>query len=274
MATYTEITARRPARGEPRVTVEKHPLGWIVRVPDEPDGSPGSLRIDRVQALYREGSKAGMKWVEVTAAAMLRAEEADRGVPPAGWAFALLTRSFGDGVRWRDEIEARIPADLDPVQRWIRGRDYGRSAGNLAFALSGKRHPTDAHILQGGDITAVPSDAEEFGRCLSLLRAAPYLLERLPGMVGPDTAWGPIVAMWAALEAAMDAGEPKRVDAALRVLAETRKTGKRVTMEGEGWTAEFPAALFKMALPGLTDEQLVQACAVANLSGKTTIAVR
>jgi hypothetical protein len=273
MAMYTEVTARRVER-EPKVTVEKRPLGWIVRVPDEPDGSPGSLRIDRVQALYREGSKAGMKWIEVTAAAMLRAEEADRGTPAAGRAFALLTRSIEDGVRWRDEIEARIPADLDPVQRWIRSRNYGRSAGNLAFALSGKRHPTDAHILQGGDITAVPSDAEEFGRCLSLLRAAPYLRERLPGMGGPDTAWGPIVAMWPALESAMDAGETKRVDAALRVLAETRRTGKHVTVEGDGWAAEFPAALFRMALPGLTDEQLVQACASANLSGKTSIAVR
>jgi hypothetical protein len=250
-----------------RITIEQTPGRWVVRIPDSPGGIPGTIRIDRMQGLLAQATKHGLTWVEVTAAAMLRGEEAAGGRTPAtGRAFALLTESVEEGRRWRDEIEARIPANLDPVTRWVRGPDYGRSAGALAFLLTGIRHPSDSRLP--GDLASLPGDAEEFGRCLSLLRTAPDLRLRLCVHLAEDVGgWGPLVALWPALEAAVEAGEANRVDAALKLLAETRKkrswSNYSNLMEEDGWTGPFPAALLRVILPGATDDQLLAACAAS-----------
>jgi hypothetical protein len=74
---------------------------------------------------------------------------------------------------------------------WRRTDQVGLSADFLAAKLG------DAGIRD----YAHPQDPSDFGRCLTLLEAAPELREKLPEMANESPAWAALVANWDELEA-------------------------------------------------------------------------
>ncbi len=240
--------------GEPKIKIEKHPLGWIVRVPPEADGNSGSILLDRVVALYKQAAKNGLNWADTSVAHMLRCEEA-HSEPATGRVFFALTASHDSGVKWRAEIEARMDPALTPVQRWLRGPDYGESSANLVWLLTGERAPGGA--FRGTVTQAYPCDADDFGRCLTLLAACPALRVELPGLAS-RYGWGPIVVLWPTLEAAMARGDRARVTGVLEGLRCARTHRPEVVMQMDGGgTATFPLDLLRHALPGLSDDAAI-----------------
>lgn len=63
---------------------------------------------------------------------------------------------------------------------------------------------------------AYPHDADDFGRCLGLLRAEPKLRAELPKMADTGKEWAALVANWDELESLHKAGEYQRFHDRLR----------------------------------------------------------
>lgn len=261
MSMITLMSPRRlgPPPKEPRVSVEATEHGWIVRVPNEPDTDGASLRLDRVVGIYREAARHGLHWIDTVACWMIRVREAADGIEdPRGHAWVVIAWAPEAGFAWRRELEAQVPADLSPLDRWFRGPSSGMSSRALAFHLTGKLAPGD----RSPSLDALPRDAEDFERCVSLLRAVPELRDRLTTLTA--FGWPAIVSLWPRLEAALDRGDRARVDATLHGLANERRLRAEIEMRfPTGGTMSFPAAL--LATFGVSEAEVVEAVREASL---------
>ena len=84
-----------------------------------------------------------------------------------------------------------ISSPGEGIRAWRRTDQVGLSADFMAAKLG------DAGIRE----YAHPHDPSDFGRCLTLLEAAPELRERLPEMANESPAWAALVANWDELTA-------------------------------------------------------------------------
>ncbi|MCB1714786.1 MAG: hypothetical protein KDK05_06595 [Candidatus Competibacteraceae bacterium] len=74
---------------------------------------------------------------------------------------------------------------------WRRTDHVGASSDFMAAKLGNAGIRDYAH----------PHDPSDFGRCLTLLEAAPELREKLPQMAQESKQWAALVAHWSELEA-------------------------------------------------------------------------
>lgn len=126
---------------------------------------------------------------------------------------------------WSAEVEASLPNTLDG---WFQGCDAGASSVSLlalisiasghtigfeSFALAMARqkwkkfhkHPT-------------PNDADDFGRCVRLVRRFPELRPYLKAVGETFSRWRPIVDQWDELEAMLAVGDYAKLDEALSII--------------------------------------------------------
>lgn len=87
----------------------------------------------------------------------------------------------------RDE---KISVPGEGIQSWRRTDQVGASADFMAAKLGNAGIRDYAH----------PRDPSDFGRCLTLLEAAPELREQLPEMSKESAQWAALVANWDELE--------------------------------------------------------------------------
>ena len=76
------------------------------------------------------------------------------------------------------------------VQAWLKSDHTGSSSLWMLQAMG----------IRGGREYAYPHDADDFGRCLGLLRAAPELREKLGQVAATGKEWAAIVANWKEFE--------------------------------------------------------------------------
>lgn len=88
-------------------------------------------------------------------------------------------------------IGEKKPKKGEGLDAWRRSDQVGMSSDFMASKLSGKGVRKYAH----------PHDPSDFGRCLSLLEAAPELREHLPNMGSESKHWAALVSNWDILEA-------------------------------------------------------------------------
>ena len=133
--------------------------------------------------------------------------------------FAVCRRA--DAERWRAEVDARASESVqgDPELAWILGTDTGSSSRTIWVALS--RH--GQMVTQEGDFhSALPRDADDFGRCHRLLERIPAWRTRLPEVAARFTAWGPLVEIWDEMTALYVAGDHQAVYERLNKLTDKR----------------------------------------------------
>ena len=76
------------------------------------------------------------------------------------------------------------------IRAWRRTDQVGASSDFMAAKLGNAGIREYAH----------PHDPSDFGRCLTLLEAAPELREKLPEMAGESAEWAALVSCWDELE--------------------------------------------------------------------------
>lgn len=119
----------------------------------------------------------------------------------------------GELQTWRDEVAAELESSgAGNEEKWIRGTDTGLSSLAIFSALAqdpGLR--SDAALRTRGE---TPADGADIGRCLRLLEKFPEWRGRLGEIPirWPQSAWGNLVARWAELEVADEAGRRKILD--------------------------------------------------------------
>jgi hypothetical protein len=116
---------------------------------------------------------------------------------------SLVPRQTNAIIACVNEIIREI--EIDPIEAkpgmglfdWLRSDEVGLSSRYLASVLSG-RFIADRHY---------PRDADDFGRCVKLLDAAPELREHLPLMHEHGEEWSRLVGRWQEAEKAYRDGD-------------------------------------------------------------------
>ena len=84
------------------------------------------------------------------------------------------------------------------IDAWRKTDSVGKSSDFMAATLGGAGVRAYAH----------PHDPADFGRCVSLLEAAPELRSKLPKMAAQSKVWARLVGAWEELEALWDEESP------------------------------------------------------------------
>jgi hypothetical protein len=115
----------------------------------------------------------------------------------------------GVAERWEQALTRPIPAPgvmNEPLESLYRRTESVRAA--LAWALgkdTGSSSKCIAAHLTGNECDGShPSDPDDLGRCLRLLRLIPELREAFPRMTEVSAYWAALVPRWTELAASMD----------------------------------------------------------------------
>lgn len=118
--------------------------------------------------------------------------------------FSPLTRQYNSIIDAansivREFMKSEIMSEAGSgIQAWRKTDQVGRSSDFMAAKLG------NAGIRDYGH----PHDPSDFGRCLTLLDAAPELRETLPEMATESDEWAALVANWDELEALWNEESP------------------------------------------------------------------
>lgn len=115
-------------------------------------------------------------------------------------------------------------SDLSRVIEWLTGNDTGASSKAIA-----------AHMTTGKCNGEYPSDPDDLGRCLRLLRLFPEWEARMPEMAAYGTAWLAMGPRWQEMARAMT--EEVGIDWSKGNSARTTSDLMR-GIEADGWRAD------------------------------------
>lgn len=116
------------------------------------------------------------------------------------------------------------------IESWRRTDHVGISSDFMAAKLG------NAGIRRYGH----PHDPSDFGRCLTLLEAAPELREKLPEMAQESSEWAALVANWDELEALwnqeLPSGKAPKMYKRMQELRRVKRTLAWLRSEANGGT--------------------------------------
>ena len=158
------------------------------RIVDRPEGIFvfGSIPMDWMSAIIEVAKGRGFDYLDTGSGSTLGC-----------WVF---TDDAG-----RDAVRAAIAAENESkhgdnkLAKWRDSTDIGISSLTIAHVLGG--------TTMGNNISDIPRDPSDFGRCLRLVRLMGRR-ERLPEVVSRHPAWKPFVWAWDELERLYDEESP------------------------------------------------------------------
>ena len=121
-----------------------------------------------------------------------------------GAIMVLTNREGSDALR--AEHAASI-AHLTGIERWLADYDRGTSSMTMYRAITSDRR----HLGFRLDYASTPLDADDFGRCVRLLDAAPTFRKWLGLVAEKHPNWVPIIEHWDELEAMYRADEHREL---------------------------------------------------------------
>jgi hypothetical protein len=189
--------------------IERHEFGWLICAPPGKDSVPFEV--------IKETASLAPKMAVVAL-----------GIPhhynAGGYHLHVVCAiaTPGDVRSWEKEIADDLK-NCEPVERWWKGTDVGRSAAALFSVFCPDQYLKHDATRMGGSET--PQDAADLGRCQRLLAQFPEWERRMDEAAKqfPNTAWPKIIARWEELKAA----QPQRQTEILRECHQSpQPTGK------------------------------------------------
>jgi hypothetical protein len=233
--------------GPTPLSVSTHPHGVLVRIPVD---SPGIL-MGQYAEIAQIGHHHNCLSDAFALTRVLACLEAGRE-PAEGRIFSTLVADERAFETWMAEAVAQMSPDLDPVDRFLQGPDFGLAAAYLVFLLTGRKVPRPNKV-----VVAFPRDAASFDRCERALSAIPELRQRL-GELG-DSRWAPYVNIWDRLAKLLAAGERDTLDKVLDIM---RSDGRQVVQKSGDGTVSFPVELLERIFPGIDAEATLASLAM------------
>lgn len=171
-------------KNTPKYVVERHEHGWLICSAPHQAGLP-------LDCLSEVGALFSRKAVMLTGVGDYYQKSGRAKV-----VFAIAEPAAGE--RWISEIRADL-ATLPPQEAWWFGVDVGMSSAAIFAVFCDETFKNAAHEFANG---ATPRDADDFGRCVNLLRLFPEWKSQLHRVAEayPKTGWPRIVARWSELE--------------------------------------------------------------------------
>lgn len=226
------------------ITYENRTNGILVRVP----AATMSIAVSQCMEIAEYGVAHGCPFSASTLRHVLACNERLAGLDKDTRIWDVLTPSQEATEAWINEALANQP-ELDPLDRWLCGPNFGLAAGYIAFRLTGRQPAAEAPIT-----SAYPCDSDSLARCESLLNAVPELRTRLPELRS-DPHWSYYVDRWAKLTEMIDT-DPDTLDVLLRMMGPQER---EVVQEIDGAEVSWPVRLLDVVFPGIDAEAALSA---------------